>query len=250
MYSSVNTSAQKTPNYILVVFIAIQFVLIVLFAISIPQLFISERIGENEINRQPQISIDNISKEIPSLYTDNINHIQRVLFNVVESTSAETYTSLTSIISTDTIKTLSFDLQNTDYFSATISIPEMNQKYQIFYSHTSVNGNEAPNDFISILCAPESSGCLDADSQSSRPEIIARFLQYFNFNYFSTFMDSSSPTVININPTKRDITDSEKESYIRETKEAVSSLGISPDLFTYKVVQPSDFNYFIPPEDR
>ena len=52
-------------------------------------------------------------------------------------------------------------------------------------------------------------------------------------------------TKIYINPTEYSPTEKEKETYLQETKEAVRSLGVSPDLFTYEIATPSDLTYQI-----
>ena len=242
--SSLNPQAPKQPNLILAVFIVIQIVLAILLAVSIPRLFFVERISENDIVRQPQVSVDDIAENIPDLYSNNISHIQRVLFDVIKETRPEVNTTLTASLRTDTVKTSTFKRNNTDYFTAIIDVPEINQAYQVFYGHSNTE-NEAPNDFIAILCAPDAIDCKDSESQPSRYEIVARYLKYFDFNYFSTLYKNDDLTKIFINPTEYDVAKSDQESYLRTIKEAIETLGVSPDLFTYEFIQPSDVNYHI-----
>lgn len=240
----------KQSNLILAVFISFQLLLIILVAVSLPRLFFNDKIGEIEINRQPQIVVNDLLDDIPSLYTDNINHIQRALFNTVKQNHPEISTSLSSTIRSDSIKTHTFEQLNSGFFSAIFDIPEIHQSYQVYYGHTSITGNEAPNDFISILCAPDATNCKDLASQPSKYDIVSRYLKLFNFNYFSTFIKNDEPSKVYINPTKRDVSEAETNSYLQETKNTIESLGVSPDLFTYEIIKPSDLNYFIAPENR
>ena len=239
----------KQPNSIFISFIFIQLILIIFLAVSIPQLFSSDRIDDNNINLQPQVSITNLSNDISNLRADNISHIQRALFDVVEQSYSEASTSLAASLRTDTIKTFNFKRQNINYFTAILDIPEINQSYQIFYGYSDTE-NKAPNDFISILCAPDTINCEDLDSQPSHFDIAARYLEFFNFDNFSVFIKRDEPSKIYINPIKYSITDGDKKTYLQEIKGIIQSLGISPDLFTYEIIQPSDLNYLIPPSDQ
>ena len=216
--------------------------IIIFVAISLPQIFKSNEITWNETERQPQIIIKDLSESDPDFGSDNVSILQNELFNVISQADFSIDSVKEYSIVPDSFKTLYFDYYQTKFVSFLIDIPELSNQYQIFYSYSFPSG-EAPDMFISILCSPESKDCTDAKGQTSRNKIVSDYLGYFDFEYFTAYMDEDSTPTITISPIDLNATETTKKLYINKIKEAIQSLGISPDLFKYKVLTQADMTY-------
>lgn len=239
----------KRISPVVLIFIIVQALIATLFIVSIPRLFQNDRISWNETERKPQIVIEDLSKLDPDLYPENIAILQNELLKVASRSQSDINTGNKAVIEEGTFKSVDFKSYNLRFVSFELSMPDLNQSYQIYYSYSHPTGN-SPVLSISILCPLDDSECREPEGQKSRQEIVAEYIGYFDFDNFSTFIkqgDNVSRPTININPLDKNPDEKASEALIQELKNAIESLGISPDLFNYFVMQQSDNTYIIPP---
>ena len=237
-------SQLRLPNPILAVFIIAQVVLLIFTVFSISQLMQPNTVSQNDYERQPKVSINNLQSLIPELSTYDISDIERNIFAVINHGQPETDTDLSATVRADTLKEVNFEDETIKYFSAILDVPGVSATYQLYYGYSHLE-TKAPNNFISILCPLDDDNCDDPANQPSRPEIAYRYLRYFNFDYFTPTINPGEHDKVYINPIQGDVNAEEQESYIKETQQAIESLGISPQLFEYYVLQPGDYTYHI-----
>lgn len=140
--------------------------------------------------------------------------------------------------------------QDLNFLSAIVDIPDIEQSYWFYSEYSSENGNKYIDYSKSyrMFCLDNTQenvypdfSCKDDFGFEGKHEIVSTLIGYFNFNYFSLSLPSKKGvTEVRIKPTNYNLNDVTKESYIQEAKNAVESLGVSPDLFTYYVMGPED----------
>ena len=250
---------QPQPSLPMAIFILIQIIFVILLIISVPKLFESNEINSLNTERNPSASITNLSSLVPEDYPmDGVGDIEVTLFDLARrnSSNSDIPVSIKATIREDSVKNIYFKDQNLNYFSAIIDIPELEQSYW-FYNEFS---NNKKNEYITvskiyrIFCLDDPEDiiypnfkCEDDFGTAGRLEVVSDFINYFNFNYFSpSYSSLSQSNEIKIYPFNFNQDNTTKESYIQQTKNAIDSLGISPDLFEYRVMSAEDINYTYP----
>lgn len=235
-----------------VIFVVSQLVLISLLAF-----FVSGFSQADEMINTPShgltARITNISDAIPEDYSGWSNMIEWSLFNAIlgnsENKSVPKNTTLSSIRD-GTIKTHHFEKYAINYARMIVDVPELAESYEVFLEYPDNKGAigiaEPNNPDVakpySILCVEKSEivytdfNCRESPNYSTRQEIVSKTLGYFDFSDFSTsFKDDLS--AIYISPINHSVDGGAK--YVQEVKKAISSLGISPDIFSYHVIDNS-----------
>ena len=243
-----------------VVFVIAQIIFIIFLAISLPKLFQSDEITDEDPSRIPMATIDNYNSVIPENYSGNEELIEKTLFQLIlrNSPDKDISKSVKATVRENSAKTVHFEEQNIDYYSAIIDIPELEQSYWLYSEYSSSKNNKYIDYSKSyrFFCLDDSQeilyptfDCKDDFGIAGRNELISDLIKYFDFNDFSPSYSSEQKTnEIKIYPHDFSIDDTIKESYIQQTKGAIDSIGISPNLFTYHVVNPQDINYLYPPQ--
>lgn len=242
-----------------VVFVVIQIVFIVFVALSLARLLRSDKISYDDTKEIPVAKIDNLDSVTHGDYFGSTRSLEMTLFELAVRNSAgnNISTSVEAFIREDSIREVYFENKDVNYFSAIIDIPELEQSYW-FYNEYS---NDKNNEYIDysktyrLFCLDDSQekiypdfGCEDGFGLKGRPEIVSDLITYFEFNYFSaSYSMSDNSTMIKIYPHSLNIDEETKQSYIQQTRDAVYSLGISPDLFAYRVMGPGDIDFHYPP---
>ena len=140
------------------------------------------------------------------------------------------------------------------FLTATIDVPDLEQSYQIFYEYYGGEIEWEPDlhEFLVISCLYDSDriiypdfDCKDRYGQEMYNSIVARYINQFSFDQFSAFVKDNDFSTVQINPIKENPTPEEKESYIKETKAAVESLGVPAETLQYYVLQPNDYTYML-----
>lgn len=248
-----NNSAKKVSP-IVILFIMIQLLFIVLLVISFLNLRQSD--GATDRKNEPKVTIDGLTakiKDFPNSYTDDIEHslTETIELNVDNFNIS----NVEAVIRDNSLKVKDFYDYGFKALSVIVDIPNLEQSYQIFYKYSTDYENIVDSAYYdnprAVLCLSEEMDkiypnfkCQASYPQETRFKIVADYLKYLDFNYFSAFTDDSLTKII-INPTEYSPTDEEKASYLQETKNAIESLGISPEIFTYEVSSPSDLTYRI-----
>ena len=240
-------NAQNTPKEksLLPAILIIAQIIFIVIAISIIVLNShSEEISSVDYKRQPKVTIENLKSVLPDATNNYTDVLETHLANTVElNTNNYNVTSSKAIIRDGSFKMVNLDKDNVVFYSMIIDIPELEQSYQI-YDHYS--GDKEPANRMYILCLDDNAekvypdfDCRDEYPDSTRRDIATSYIGYFDFGDFHAFTDQNDKTAIGITPYSPDITEDQKASYIRRTKEAVSSLSVSPDLFNYLVLDPA-----------
>ncbi len=243
----------KNTNYPLLAFIVLQLSFIVVTIISIvPLLNKSDKIVEGDYAEQPSITIDNLAQAIPNFPSDNIEELQHALLDIVQANEYNVNLANTKAeIRDGGVFTHYFPLPNLNYVSALVDVPEISQSYQVFlqFSNDKYNENLDPNDSIIFLCITDPNNiiypdfnCTDIYGQKTRNAIAGKYLRYFDFDGFGAGV-SQNLDEITIVPAVFGASD--EQSFIEQTKTAIGSLGISPELFTYRIMQAEEYNFRI-----
>ena len=234
------------------IFAVLQIIFIILLIVSISRLFQSDVIDDNDLSRIPAATINNFDSVAPEGYSGSIDQIERTLFDLIirNSPNKNALKDVDVFIREDSVKSVYFENKNVNYFSAIVDIPDLEQSYW-FYNEYSDTANNKYIDYSKtyrIFCLDDSQGiifqnfdCQDDFGFEGKHEIVSSLIGYFNFNYFSLSLPSEKGVrEVRIKPINFNINDATKESYIQEAKNAVESLGVVPDLFTYYVIGPED----------
>lgn len=256
MYNNYNKFQQyiRQNPILLGVFIFIQITFVILLAILI------NRFANTETFEESNLPISNLEKDLQDLPENSVSTIQVALYDAV----AENHGTLSDIEKNDakvrdgTMVNLYFERQNMHYINFIVDIPSVQQSYQIFneWSDNPVNKYYMTNKVTMAMCLPEDEiiyqnfSCEDNFDHKGQNIITAEFLKYFSFEYFTPTLKNSDPSIININPVNANVDDDSKQLFIQETKDAISSLGISPEVFQYHIVSQDELDYVIPIEYR
>lgn len=240
-------------------FIVIQIIFTVFLAISIPKLFQSDQITDDDPSRIPVATISNFTSVMPEDYSGDVKLIEATLFQLIlrNSPGRDVSKSADVIIREDSIKTVYFEYQNLNYLSAIVDIPELEQSYW-FYSEYS---SEKPNQYIDyskfyrIFCLEDPQeiiytdfNCQDDFGLNGRYELVSNLITYFEFSDFAPIYSYKRDfNKIEISPYSfNELTNNTKDLYVQQVKDAIGSLGISPDIFTYRVMDSEEIRYFYP----
>lgn len=251
-----DSEKKRQINLPLIIFIIVQIIIIAILTFIVSSTSKSDNITV-ETNRLPDASIDNLRSSIPNISAEQAKNIELALFAVMrENSNTQDFanSSAKASIIEDTISLVHFENRKGNLFSAVINAPDLNQSYDLYYGYPDDNNGDFQG-FISILCPARKESkiypnfdCKDTSSLNpSQLSIVESFLPYMSFNYFSVSINSQEDnTEIQIYPTQFDLDDTTKKSYIEQTKQAVNSLGVSPDLFSYRFMNFQDYDYTNP----
>lgn len=246
-------------NKLAIGFIIIQVVFIVFLAISIPQLSQPDEVNDEDPSRIPVAMISNFDSVVPENYSGKVNLIETTLFQLIlrNSLDGEISKSVDVVVREDSVKNVYFKNQNINYFSAIVDVPDLEQSYW-FYSEYSDDSNNRYIDYSKayrIFCLEDSEEilypnfeCEDGFGLNGRYELVSDLISHFEFDGFAPLYSYERGfNEIGISPhTFDELSDSTKELYIQQVKDAIASLGVSPDIFTYYVLNPDEIRYYYP----
>lgn len=254
-----NSTNSKNINYPLLILILFQLVFIITTIISVaPLLNKDDKIAAGDYAEQPSVTITNLAQAIPSFPSKNVEELQHLLLNIIQVNDPNINLANTKAeIRNGGVLEHYFSLPNLNYVSALIDIPKISQSYQLFlqFSDDEHNKNLDPNGSIIFLCITNPTNivysdfnCTDIYNQTTRNAIVEKYLNYFEFDGFAPIYHfENGSNNIEISPYSfSELNDDTKETYIQQVKDAITSLGISPDIFTYTVMPPEDVRYFYP----
>ncbi|MCR5699972.1 MAG: hypothetical protein K6G49_00865 [Candidatus Saccharibacteria bacterium] len=235
------------------IFVLLQIIFVILL------IFVIKNLNTSTFE-ESNLPVSNLKQDLQDLPENSVETIQTALYDAVATNQG----TLNSIEDSDarvregTLVNLYFEKQNMHYVNVIIDIPSIQQSYQIFneWSDNPTNQFYMLNMATMAMCLSKDQiiyqdfNCKDKYNQKGQNIVTAEFLKYFTFNQFTPILRNSDLSTVYINPVSFDINDNTKQSYIQETKDAISSLGISPDIFKYKVQSLDDLDYTIPQEYR
>ncbi len=246
----IDKNGSKRINPLALVFIIFQVILLVAIIITIIWVN-SDKIADNDATRYekiPELTIKDLAKKAPSLSEQEIAGIQKKLFQIVSAnTTTINVDKIEATIRDDKTHEQKFE-HDAKYLNMIIDIPSLKQSYQVFYS---TNAIIDPDITTFVLCLDEHTeaiygdfNCKTTDNESIRETIVSSYLNYFNFEYFSVYIDSKDPETIIISPSVTyNNSESTKASFIKEVKDAIDSLGMYPNAYEYYVRTAKDVNY-------
>ena len=242
----------KEKSILIIAFAIIQAIFIAII-VSLASLFMhNEKISSVDYERQSKIEIENIKSMLPDATQDYLNILSQKIAETVElNTQNFDISESKAIVRDGTFKMTKLDKDNVSFYSMIIDIPNLKQSYQIYDHYMS---DSEPANRMYVLCLDQKSdiiypnfGCKDNYPPNMRNNIVASYLGYFNFDYFSTYLDPDDPGTIIISPSVTYDNDAATKSrYIEEVKAAIDSLGISSDHYQYYVRTAADVNYHNP----
>lgn len=239
-------------NYLVLGFAIMQLIFIVAILFSVFGMPNSDAILESDLVAKPHITINNLRSVIPNLPDSSQTLIEYDLFELIKNNVSNVDISTTAELRANSIKTYYFPYQQINYVSAIVDLPELQQSYHIFHEYSDSENNPylSPNSSTITLCLGDEEKkiypdftCKDIYDPKTRYAIVANYINYFDFNYFSASLNLDNPDTIIIGPSSYDNDKNTETQYINETKNAVESLGFSPDHFKYYVRTASDINY-------
>lgn len=235
-------------NYPLLIFVILQIIFIVLCAVSLPKIFVSNRADEGNFANLPRITIDGSSEILPK----EVDVMEWILLDAVkENVSEVAFGEADAVIRDESVKKQYFELPNIYYYSAIVDIPDLNQSYWVFYEYSDEENNinlSANNQYLAMcIVDPEEIVYRDFDCKSQYGQltynaIAKKYLGWSNFDNIIVEVsdDYGEIQIIIIN----DEDNSNNEKYINEVKEKIRSLGIYPEIFEYNVIPSSEIPGF------
>lgn len=207
-------------------------------------------------NHQPIITID--SSPIANLELSNyhMRNIARILTDSIEiNTNSLDLSNSKATIREGSITTHEFNTLNFKTLSFIADIPNLKQSYQIYYYFpiddsvvtffSEDTDTTSPDIKRSALCLSKEVqiiypdfNCRSVYPSDARYQIIQSYINLLEFKDFSTSFDATNAYQINLKPFRKTTTALDKTS-VSQVKHAISSLGISPDMFTYYILPQS-----------
>ena len=237
-------------NHLLLAFIIVQGVIILFATIAIvSQLQKSDRVDQNDYSNQPSVTIEDLDKNFVKFPEDRKGMIAANLLDIMRNNTPEiNLANARAEIRDGSIREKHFDSINVDYASAIVDIPDLEQSYQVFLQSSSDSKNRYidPNGAIIFLCIKNPSDivysdfdCVDTYSQKTRNSLVTQFIKYYQFNGFIAWVENDETVVIV--PNDFNVVDAER--FVGDARTAVESMGISSDLFEYRIMRAEDYNY-------
>lgn len=241
-------------DYLPIIFVTLEIFFVITIIVILSNLLGTNNIT-TDINSYPAASIENLHSSIPELSSKMADTIKRQLYTALLDNSSKNYilNSVTNAnIVEGSIKRNYFDTRGgVTLISAAIDVPESKQSYSFFYGYPD-QGNNDFQTFYTILCPVSDNVGSYADfdcnnsfeGNDSKKDILASFLAYFDFEYFSAYLDPNNPSRIIIGSLiNYNISEETKNSYIKNVRTAVDSLGMDPNEFEYYVRTAADIDY-------
>ena len=245
-----NQNGEKRMSPLLLVFIALQLLIIIAVAANIFTINNSEADDDLTIYKKlPELTINNLAEKVPFLKESKVTDIQKKVFKIVSENTSNIDTEIKANIRDNSLHTHSFT-EKINYFSMIIDIPSLEQSYEVFYGDNAVLN---PDISTFVLCIKDDANviyknfnCKSSDKESIRETIVSSYMPYFKFELFSAYIDPKDPSTIHIKPSVTYVNDeATKTKYINEVRSSIESLGIPADNYKYHVRTTSDFDYHI-----
>lgn len=204
----------------------------------------------------PSIEVSGLSQKLEDVPRNSIDVIQSAVYDAVENNGGTLFgvkKSGDAEIRTGTLINTYFEDINMHYINFVVDVPSIEQSYQVFHewSDDATNMYFMTNMATMVMCPVESQviypnfDCQDEYNHRGQFIVASVFIKYFSFSHFNV-SSSVNPPLIAISTGSLDPIGKETgEIYIQEVKDAISSLGISPNLFEYYIMKPSDYTYKI-----
>lgn len=250
-----DNNTKKIPPIILFAALAQAIVMLILIVIIVNSLNRNDKI-ENR-NSQPTITLEDFSineTTLPTNYLEDLTH--SITDAVILNTTDLNVPNSNAIVRSNSIGLVNFERKKFKALNFIIDIPTLQQSYQVYYKYPSDLNLDDPfiNNPRAVLCLEDASlmiypefNCQSSYPSDTRHRIATDYLKFLEFNQFTTSINPQHPNQIIINPIT-DVSDAVGSLYIDQIKNALTSLGISPDSFEYRIQKKQDLDYTITQE--
>ena len=232
---------KEKSSILVIIFIFLQLVFVIAMIGIASGLFVDNKIDEDDMEKQPKISVVGLGEEVSELGNGKIGRIERSLISLTKRSYPSLSLSLDAKIQPDSLYVKNFAKQDKNYLSAIVDIPEMNLSYYLYYLYD-VNPSEAPDDSLLIYCMDTFDYCVDYYDKRDLRVLVDYLLYNKGFDNFSVRMENDYNEIV-IRPFKADPSDDEKNSYVELVKDTIKQYGVAPDTFDYRVTTYDDLDY-------
>lgn len=250
MYSEKSSFQDKIRQHpILVIFVILQIVFLIILGVVLGNLSNENQgnlTGEAYEESRPQLTIENLAKSVDFLSGDDISNIQKTLFDkIMDNNNSLKASDVKADVREGTVRTFEADGIGMNLLSFIVDVPSLEQSYQVFYEYADKELElENPT---SVLCLDNWSekrydnfSCRGSGDDDTRRGVVAMYLGGAEFNDFAVSMDEGRK-VITMDVFPNIVVDEEKRNgYIDEVKRAIEDLGMSPEMFEYRVMTPDE----------
>ena len=241
----------KQNPIIVIIFIFMEILIIVLIIAS------AQSLSHNDF-QTPNIPVSSFQQELDNMPNGSKEAIQSSIYSAIALNGG----TISSIGDSDakiregTLINHYFQDINMNYISFIVDIPSIEQSYWVFHEWSSDNNNKKYmiNQSTMVSCPVKQQiiyynfDCEDKYNGRSQNIVAKEFFPEIkkesdDFTEFNAFVDSENSSRIIIDAIHQNPSESTKKSDLEKVKSAVESLGISPDLFEYYFLQPSDITF-------
>lgn len=248
-----NQTPRINISPIAIFFIVLQVIVMIVIASILININQGEEIGEDEISRQPKLSIEGLDRVSPQLSESSISDIEKSLISITRFNNQDVgMIDDVGAIRPESLRTYYFGDQELGFFSAVIDIPSLKQSYQVFHDYTEKKGNLFYNQYFATVSSCNSGivediypdfECKDLHSKSIYGEIINKYIGFFKLNGLKLrFIDDTFSTIEIFTPDTT-LDEAKKQSIIGQVKERIEQLGVPGDHFQYIVINIRDFDF-------
>ena len=239
-------------NYPLIAFVVAQIVFVLLLVVSIPKIFVKDEIGYENLAEQPKIAIEGLKASMLDAPDYDVGIMNLALLKAMKENAVSVdFATDKAVIRDGTAKTHYFENANIHYYSAIVDIPGLEQSYWIFheYSDDKDNAYLGVEDSYLVLCLADTMEKIYSDfdcksdyAQLTYNAVAMKYIKLFNFEDFLIYETSNDYELITVVLTNGTV-EEDGEKYVDEISDAILSLGISPDLFEYELIDAVDAPY-------
>ena len=241
-------NGSNTDKNLAIVFLLLQILFVIIGVISLRILFVDNRIDMDIFSERDGISIEGLSEAMPGALASDAKVLETELLDAVSQNVSDIHLGESqAIIREGSIKTHYYETLDINYFSAIVDIPQLHQSYWLFheYSDNAEKPNLSINDRYVVLCLIDQSqiiypefDCKSSYNSLTYNSIAKHYLEPLSNEDFGFFeMDNDDyhdVTILRRNKAKSN------DELIQEAKDLVTSLGIPPSIFKYKVLEQED----------
>ena len=227
----------------------------VLCVVSGSKIFVNDKITGRSISEQPKIKVEGLEESMANVGVDDVGILEMELLDVVKKNTPGTNVDIDQAVLRDgSVSTHYFEDINMNYYSSIVDLPDLEQSYWIFHEYSEDKDNVywSTDMRYAVLCLADSDriiypefDCKSDYGQLTYIIIAKKYIGQYRFKEFMVRDDLGEDeySKIGLIALKGDAAQN-GEKYIEDVKDTIASLGISPDLFEYEVVNPIDVPSF------
>lgn len=233
------TKINKNVNIINLCLTAVEMVFLILAAMAFGNILSDDNYGDIEIG------VNGTADDMSDSQDAILYNVGTVLYRMVAYNSGDNviFEMDGAEIREGSRRSMRFSDQ--EFVSFIVDIPEIRQSYYVYYIEYDESEMYSDTPEVSAACLTRGEDIVYEDFACKNMEddsfvyafIVGHLLQYADFDGFIAYIDPGEESMSHIRIVSGgyEYTEEQSERYIRETKEFIESLGISPELFSYSV---------------